>query len=52
MAAARASALPKSIVKILDEAPRYPEGTGVRLLVKTDKDLPAIRKLAQIKMAN
>jgi len=52
VAAARASNLPKQILKLLDEAPHYPEGTGLRLLVKTAKDLPAIRKLAQIKLAN
>jgi len=52
VAAARASSLPKPILKLLDEAPRYSEGTGLRLTVKTAKDLPAIRKLAQIKLAN
>jgi hypothetical protein len=52
VAAARASNLPKRVLLLLDEAPRYPEGTGLRLLVKTARDLPAIRKLAQIKLAN
>ncbi len=52
VAAARASRLPKRVLKLLDEAPHYPEGTGLRLLVKTARDLPAIRKLAQIKLAN
>ena len=52
VAAARESTLPKSILKQLDEAPHYPEGTGLRLVVKSAKDLPAIRKLAQIKLAN
>jgi hypothetical protein len=52
MDAARASNLAKPIVKILDEAPHYPEGTGVRLMVKNAKDLPAISKLARIKLAN
>ena len=52
MAAARAGNLAKQIVKILDEAPHYPEGTGVRLAVGNEKDLPAIRKLAKIKLAN
>jgi hypothetical protein len=52
VAAARKSDLAKSTLKILDEAPRYPEGTGVRLMVKAAKDLAAIKKLAQIKMAN
>jgi hypothetical protein len=52
VAAVRESSLPKPILKLIDEAPRYTEGTGLRLLVKTQKDLPAIRKLAQIKLAN
>jgi hypothetical protein len=52
MAAARAGTLAKPILKILDDAPHYPEGTGVRLTVKSEKDLPAIRKLAKIKLAN
>jgi hypothetical protein len=52
VAAARVSSLPKPILKLLDEAPRYAEGTGLRLIVKTERDLPAIRKLALIKLAN
>jgi hypothetical protein len=52
VAAARKSDLPKSALKIIDEAPRYAEGTGVRLMVKAEKDLGAIKKLALIKMAN
>jgi hypothetical protein len=52
VAAARKSDLPKSALKLLDEAPRYAEGTGVRLMVKAEKDLAAIKKLALIKMAN
>jgi hypothetical protein len=52
VAAARKSDLPKSTLKIIDEAPRYAEGTGVRLMVKAAKDLAAIKKLALIKMAN
>ena len=52
VAAARESGLPKAIVKLLDEAPRYAEGTGLRLMVKGPEDLAAIRKLALIKLAN
>lgn len=52
LAAARKSNLSKAIVKLLDEAPHYPEGTGIRLTVKAPKDLAAIRKLALIKLAN
>jgi hypothetical protein len=52
VAAARESGLSKILLKILDEAPHYPEGTGVRLMVKGVKDLPAIKKLALLKLAN
>jgi hypothetical protein len=52
VAAARQANLSKSTLKLLDEAPRYPEGTGLRLTVKSSKDLAAIRKLALIKLAN
>jgi hypothetical protein len=52
VAAARQSSLSKSTLKLIDAAPRYPEGTGIRLTVKGTKDLAAIRKLALIKLAN
>jgi hypothetical protein len=52
IAAARQSNLNKATLKLIDEAPRYPEGTGLRLTVKASKDLAAIRKLALIKLAN
>jgi hypothetical protein len=52
VAAAQKSDLAKSTLKIIDEAPRYAEGTGVRLMVKAAKELAAIKKLALIKMAN
>jgi len=52
VAAARQSNLSKSTLKLIDEAPRYPEGTGLRLTVKAAKDLAPIRKLALIKLAN
>jgi hypothetical protein len=52
VAAARKSDLAKGTQKVIDEAPRYAEGTGVRLMVKAAKDLSAIKKLAVIKMAN
>ena len=50
--AARQSRLPKAVLKIIDEAPRYPEGTGVRLEITARKYLAAVRKLAQVKLAN
>jgi Protein of unknown function (DUF3788) len=52
IAAARASDLPSSILKAIADARRYAEGTGVQLMVSTRKDLPAIRKLIEIKLEN
>ena len=50
--AARQAKLSKTLMKIIDEAPRYPEGTGVRLEIKARRDLAAVKKLAAIKLAN
>ena len=50
--AARQSKLSKALLKIIDEAPRYPEGTGVRLEIAAHKDLAAVKKLAEVKLAN
>ncbi len=52
VAAARNGNLSKSTLKLIDEAPRYPEGTGLRLMVKAAKDLATVKKLALIKLAN
>lgn len=52
VAAARQGGLSKPTIKLLDDAPHYGEGTGLRLMVKASKDLAAIRKLALIKLAN
>ncbi|HWA96099.1 MAG TPA: DUF3788 family protein [Terracidiphilus sp.] len=51
LSAAKAAKLPKAVQSVLEKAPRYPEGNGVRLLVKSSRDLSAIRKIAQIKLA-
>jgi hypothetical protein len=50
--AARQSGLSARLLKIIDEAPKYPEGTGVRLLIKGPKDMAAVRKLAVAKLEN
>ena len=52
MQTARESKLPAQVMKTLDEAPSYAEGTGVRLDVTAKKDLAIIRKLAAAKLAN
>ena len=50
--AARASRLSARATKLFDEAPHYPEGTGIRFEVERSKDIPLIKKLAKIKLEN
>jgi hypothetical protein len=50
--AARQGGLSARALRALDEAPRYPEGTGVRLLIKGPRDIPTVKKLAAVKLAN
>jgi uncharacterized protein DUF3788 len=50
--AARAGGLPVSVIKLIDEAKRYAEGTGVRIDVKGAKDIAIVKKLAAIKLQN
>ena len=45
-------ALPKHVLQLLDEAPLYPEGTSLRLVVRSVRDLTTMRKLVAIKLAN
>ena len=52
VAAAKQTKLPKKILQALAEAPHYPEGTGLRLVVNKAADLNAIRTLAEIKLAH
>jgi hypothetical protein len=52
ISAARQIDLSKETLELLDKAPRYPEGTALRLIVKTTEDLIEIRKLAILKMEN
>lgn len=50
--AAKGTHLPQAVADILAAAPHYPEGYGVRLVVHRAGDLPAIRKIAAVKLAN
>lgn len=50
--AALAGDLPKSLTKAITEAPRYPEGTGIRIVIKTARDLAAVPRLAPYKLTN
>ena len=44
--------LPAEVAAAIAQTPKYPEGTGIRLVVKRASDLIAIRKLAAIKLAH
>jgi hypothetical protein len=50
--AARQSGLSARALRALDDAKRYPEGTGVRLLISGPKDIPAVKKLVVVKLEN
>jgi hypothetical protein len=50
--AAQQSGLPADVLDAINVAPKYAEGTGVRLEVRTVEDLEAVKKLAKIKMDN
>ena len=51
LAAARAGGLPKRTLDLIANAPKYAEGTGIRIEV-TVKDVAAICKLAKVKLEN
>ncbi len=48
--AAREAKLPVSIVKIIDNAPKYAEGTGIRIPVRSRTTAAAVVRLAACKM--
>lgn len=50
--AARESGLSAAARRAFDEAVIYSEGTGVNLPVRSERDLPAVRKLARAKHEN
>jgi len=52
VAAARKSKLPARILKMIDEAKRYPEGTAVRIEVRDAADAGLVKSLANLKLEN
>ena len=50
MTAIRECKLPRKFQKIIAEAPKYPEGTGIRIEAVGSRDIASIKKLAQIKL--
>jgi hypothetical protein len=52
VAATQTIDLPAAVRKVIAEAPKYGEGTGLRLLIRSRQDIPVIQRLAEIKLAN
>jgi hypothetical protein len=50
--AVRESGLPARALRLLDSAPRYPEGTALRLQVQSAKDLALVKTLALLRLQN
>ena len=52
VAAARAAKLSAAVLRIIDRAPRYAEGRGVRVPVRGSRQVTTLARLAQIKCEN
>ncbi len=52
VAASRAAKLAAPVLRIIDAAPRYAEGPGVRIPVRGSRQLATVARLAQIKREN
>ena len=52
VSAAHAAKLSAAVLKIIDDAPRYAEGRGVRIPVRGSQQLTTLARLAQIKREN
>ncbi len=50
--AAQGEVLPESVLRCIEQAPKYAEGRGVRFEIRSKRDLAAIKDLAHIKMAH
>jgi hypothetical protein len=52
VAAASVARLPAAVLSVIDAAPRYPEGRGVRFEVRNSRQVAALLKLARVKNEN
>ena len=50
--AARDAKTPARVLKLIDHGTKYPEGLGIRLDVKSPRDLPPIQTLTALKLAH
>lgn len=48
--AGRQTKLSLRVLRLIDEAERYPEGAGIRLHIKSGKDIPAVKQLTEMKL--
>lgn len=51
VAAAQSAGLPEHVLEALNSSRRYAEGTGIRLEVKSLKDIKWIKQLVELKLA-
>ncbi|HEX6810387.1 MAG TPA: DUF3788 family protein [Planctomycetota bacterium] len=49
--AARTSGIPAPVLALIEAAPRYAEGRGVRIPVRTQKDVDAVLRIAALEAA-
>jgi len=52
LAAAKKTGLPDHVLRLIAQSKRYPEGTAVRIEVRTDEDIEIVKTLAKIKIEN
>lgn len=52
MKVVREESWPKRMAEAIEQAVKYPEGTGVRLVVKSARDVGMLKRLAAIKLAS
>ena len=50
--AAHSVPLHETVLALIDAAPKYAEGRGVRIEVRTRSDVESVKQLAAVKMAN
>jgi len=50
--AAHAAGLPAPVLALIEDAPKYAEGRGVRIAVRSRSDLDSVESLVAIKVAN
>ena len=52
VAAARRGGLSQRVLRMIDSAKKYPEGTAIRFQIKGTREIPTLKKLTEIKLQN